>query len=62
MKDMGKALLDLLLMDREELVENPKAEENLGDSNCVMVEFKILREEKRGEQQNKDTGPQKSRL
>lgn len=40
---MGKTLLDLVLTDREEVVENVKVEGNMSDSNHKMIEFKLLR-------------------
>lgn len=40
----GDALLELLLIDREELVEDVKANGSLGCTDCRMVKSKILKE------------------
>uniref|UniRef100_K7EZ11 Endonuclease/exonuclease/phosphatase domain-containing protein n=1 Tax=Pelodiscus sinensis TaxID=13735 RepID=K7EZ11_PELSI len=43
----GEAVLDLVLTNREELVENLKVEDSIGDSDHEIIEFMILRKGRR---------------
>lgn len=43
----GRAFFDFPFTNREELFGNVKVASNLGDSNCEVIEFKILRKEGR---------------
>lgn len=45
--NMMESLFDLLLMNREKLINNVKVEGNLGDSDQEMLEFKFLRGERK---------------
>lgn len=42
----GSAILDLILTNWEELVDEMKVLGHLGSSDCVILEFKILRKGK----------------
>uniref|UniRef100_K7EXH4 Endonuclease/exonuclease/phosphatase domain-containing protein n=1 Tax=Pelodiscus sinensis TaxID=13735 RepID=K7EXH4_PELSI len=46
-KATGEAVLDLILTNREELVENLKVEGGLGESDHEIIEFTILRKGRR---------------